>query len=282
MGDYIITLKCHQNDQQLFEDYLVLVTNWLSENKNNKNLTRYAWSIEKDGTIDRHLHLFITTRKGFLAKEEADKLRRELTTKSFKSIQINLNQSKTIIKHALDIKKISKTPQKVLGYIHKDNCARTERYNITDQEVLDAIKFYFTTERLDKTLPLVSDWKHVTNKNFHAIVEDYIKNKPELSLKDCDLIKLRMVKDRHTFQLPAKDQERYFKELRIAHAKATQNDEISCSQEAYGQEKIYDDHLEDEVVDLIKYLVTLKEDNIGINVPVQIQRLYDKYEYRFN
>jgi hypothetical protein len=73
--------------------------------------------------------------------------------------------------------------------------------------------------KLEKIQDVSSDWIHVTNKNFHSIVEDYVKKNPSLDIKESGLVKLEMVKHRHTFQLNAPDQERFFKELRIKNNK---------------------------------------------------------------
>lgn len=268
MGEYLITLRCHQNDHNLFEEYIILIKDWL------EGVEKYSYSIELDDTINRHLHLFINHDA-----RDSDKLRREFTSKGFKKINIKTKSSKTILSNALKIDKVTKTRKKALGYVNKFNSRRRDHKGYTDQEILDAVEFYYTTERIEKSEETVSDWKHVTNKNFHASVEDYIKNNPELLLKDSDLIKIRMVKDKYTFQLNVKDQERYFKELRIAHEQCSEQDIHSCSQEAYGQDKTYDRYMEDDIRDLLKYIKSLKDKNIDINVPNNIYNIDQKYNY---
>lgn len=268
MGDYILTLRCHPNDTQLFEDYFILIKNWLQT-----EIKKYSYSIEMDGTLNRHLHLYI--HHDF---RDADKVKRRITTKEFKSIQIILKQSKTILATALKVDKVTKTPKKALGYTQKWNCERREYKGYTDQEILDAVEFYYTSERIEKSEVINNDWTHVTNKNFHATVEDYAK-KNKLPLKDSDLIKIRMVKDKHTFQLPSKDQERYFKEIRIANCVHSQADEYSCSQEAYAIDKNYDGYMEEEIRDLLKYIKTLKDNNIELNIPPRVFAINQKYDY---
>lgn len=267
MSEFLITLRCHPNDTQLFEDYMILIKNWLNEVK------KYSYSIEWDDSINRHLHLIVQAEY-----RDADKLRRRLTTKEFKSIQINLNKSKTIIKTALRIDKVKELPQKALGYTQKWHCRRRGHCGYTDQDIVDAVEFYYTTARLEKQQDVTQDWKHVTNKNFHAIVEDFVeKDETIKSLKDSDLIKLKMVKSKHTFQLNSRDQERYFKELRIAHGDASENDEASCSLEAYGIDKQFDSYMVEDIKDLLKYIKSLKDNNIELNIPNNIFTIHKKY-----
>lgn len=267
MSEFLITLRCHPNDTQLFEDYMILIKNWLNE------VEKYSYSIEWDDTINRHLHLMIKADY-----RDADKVRRRLTTKEFKSIQINLNKSKTILKSALRIDKVKELPQKALGYTQKWHCLRRGHSGYTDQEIVDAVEFYYTTARLEKQQDVSQDWIHVTNKNFHAIVEDFVKKDEDIkSFKDSDLIKLKMVKSKHTFQLNNKDQERYFKELRIAHQDCSQHDEASCSQEAYGCDKTFDAYMVDDIKDLFKYILSTVDN--GKDIPNNIYTMYKKYEY---
>lgn len=269
MSQFLITLRCHPNDTQLFEDYMILIKNWLNE------VQKYSYSIEWDDTINRHLHLII--QADF---RDADKVRRRLTTKEFKTIQINLNKSKTILKTALRIDKVKELPLKALGYTQKWHCRRRGHFGYTDQEIVDAVEFYYTTSRLEKQQDVTQDWTHVTNKNFHAIVEDFVKKDETInSFKDSDLIKFKMVQSKHTFQLNARDQERYFKELRIAHEDASLADEASCSQEAYGCDKTFDAYIVEDIKDLFKYIKSLKDNNIELNLPNHIWTMYKKYEY---
>ena len=245
---------------------MILIKNWLNE------VQKYSYSIEWDDTINRHLHLMI--QADF---RDADKVRRRLTTKEFKSIQINLNKSKTILKTALQIDKIKELPLKALGYTQKWHCRRRGHCGYTDQEIVDAVEFYYTTARLEKQQDVTQDWKHVTNKNFHAIVEDFTKKDETIkSFKDCDLIKLKMVKSKHTFQLNARDQERFFKELRIAHEDASEYDEASCSQEAYGIDKTFDAYMVEDIKDLLKYILSNAQD--GKELPNHIFTIHKKYE----
>lgn len=268
MSEFLITLRCHPNDTQLFEDYIILIKNWLNEVK------KYSYSIEWDDSINRHLHLIVQADY-----RDADKLRRRLTTKEFKTIQININQSKTIIKTALRIDKVKELPQKALGYTQKWHCRRRGHCGYTDQEIVDAVEFYYTTARLEKQQDVTQDWKHVTNKNFHAIVEDFVKKDEDIEdFSKSDLIKLKMVKSKHTFQLNARDQERFFKELRIAHDNYSQSDTASCSQEAYGMDKAFDQYMLEDIKDLLKYIKLLKAKDMSIDIPQNIFYIDQRYD----
>jgi len=269
MSQYLITLRCHQNDTQLFEDYMVLIKGWLKN-----EIKRYSWSIEFDETINRHIHLLIQGDY-----RDSDKVRRRLTTKEFKSIQINLNKSKTILANALRIDKVKEMPQKALGYTQKWSCQRRDHLGFTDQEIVDAVEFYYTTSRLEKSQVISNDWKHVNSKNFHAIVTDYAK-KNDLNLKDSDIICLHMQSNYHTFiGMSIKDMERGFKELRLTHKCSSQADEYSASQQAHAQEKSYDMYMEDDIKDLLSYIKSLKDTNIKLNIPMNVFNIHKKYDY---
>ena len=74
--------------------------------------------------------------------------------------------------------------------------------------------------KLEKIQDVSSDWIHVTNKNFHSIVEDYCKKNPSLDIKESGLVKLQMVKAGHSFMSINLNQlEIGFKELRIKNNK---------------------------------------------------------------
>ena len=269
MAPFLITLRLHQNDTQLFEDWFILIRNWLQE-----EVHTYSYSIEWDESVNRHIHIFIDGDY-----RDADKVKRRLTTKEFKVIIGALPNSKSLLQHALDIKKIKELPKKALGYTQKWHCKRREHKGFTDQEIIDAVEYYYTMTKLSKQQEPNKDWIHVTNKNMHALVEDY-SSKNELSLQDSGHIKLKMVMDAHTFQLNPKDQARYFKELRIRDKglNSTQNDQHSCLSEAYGQEKTYDEYMEADIMDLIKHI---QSSNNGCTPP-SLQNIYFRYQHLFD
>lgn len=268
MSQFAITLRCHQNDTQLFEDWFLLIKVWLQT-----EIKKYSWSIEHDDTINRHLHLIITGDF-----RDSDKVKRRLTTKEFKTIQINLKKSKTILAPALKIEKVKETPLKALGYTQKWCCRRRDHKGYTDQEIIDAVEYYYTTTRLEKSQDVSQDWKHVNSKNFHAIVEDFVKKDEDVKdFKNPDFIKLAMVKSKHTFQLNSKDQERYFKELRIAHNDSSEYDEGSCAAEAYAQDQTFDAYMVEDIKDLFKYILSNLED--GKKLPDSLFTMYKKYDH---
>ena len=182
INKYLLTLNCHPNDTQLFEDYLTLIRTWLDE---DDRIIKYSWSIEMDDTIHRHLHLYMECT----SFKDSSKVYDRLKTKEFKSIQIKLNKSKTIFKTAFKIDKIVDTPKKALGYTQKWNSSRRGHKGFTDDEILEAIEYYYTMTRLDKSEDVKDDWIHVTIKNFHAIVEDFVRKDDEIkSFKDSEKI----------------------------------------------------------------------------------------------
>ena len=51
----------------------------------------------------------------------------------------------------LRIDKVKEMPQKALGYTQKWSCQRRDHLGFTDQEIVDAVEFYYTTSRLEKS-----------------------------------------------------------------------------------------------------------------------------------
>lgn len=276
INNYLLTLRCHPNDTQLFEDYITLIKTWINE---DDRIIKYSWSIERDETIHRHLHLYLVCT----SFKDSSKLYDRLKTKEFKSIQIKLNKSKTIFNTAFKIDKITETPKKALGYTQKWNGLRRDHKGFTDDEIIDAIEYYYTTTRLDKSEEVKDDWIYVTTKNFFALVEDFVRKDDELSFKDSDLIKLKMVKAGHTFiGMSSKQEEKAFRELRIRREACTQSDEFVTSNEAHGLERKYGDLQEEEIVDLLRYIISLKDKDMTMNIPGNVFAIYKKYEYLYD
>lgn len=264
-----ITLNLHPNDCRLFEDWWTLIHHWLKT-----EVEKYSWAIEGDDTVGRHLHAVIET-----GMRDADKIFRRLTTLEFKSILINLKKSKSILAIALLCENVNKTPQKALGYTQKWHCKRRGHQGFTDQEILDAVEYYYAVTRLEKAQDVSKDWIHVTSKNFHCIVEDYVAKNPSLDIKESGLVKLHMVKAGHSFMsIPLYQLEIGFKELRIKHKAILPEDEHTSSNEAYGMKKDYDSYMEDDIKALISYIQVTNQTGC---TPDPLSNIYHKYQHLF-
>jgi hypothetical protein len=265
-----ITLNLHPNDCQLFEDWTLLILHWLE----TPDVYKYSYAIEKDGTVDRHLHCIVE-----VDMRDAEKVFSRLSTQEFTCIKKNLKKSKSILAVALHCANVNKEKQKILGYVNKWHTPRRGHKGFTDDEIISAVEYYYTVERLKKAQDVSDDWIHVTTKNFHAIVEDYVKKNQPLDIKESGLVKLNMVKNRHSFMSINLNQlEIGFKELRIAATASTPDDEHTCANEAFGMKKDYDTYMEDDIKDLIKYIQANSPTGC---TPDSLNPIYHKYQHLF-
>lgn len=210
MPTCLITIKPSPTDHLLLEDYLILFKEWLHK---YKHACRYSWSIEKDDTIDRHLHCYLEHNE----KKGSGKIADQLKTTIFKNFIKTLPHT-TIADVMINVVN-SEDPKQHLGYVSKDHTIRHES-DIADEEIISAIKYYFTTEKYKARMleqAGSTPWKHVTSRTFHPMVEEYLKKNPELSLADTGEIILSMKSNFYTFQLPIRDNEKFFKEMKLSH-----------------------------------------------------------------
>ncbi len=247
MPTCLITIRPSQNDHALLEDYLILFKSWLQK---YKYVCRYSWSIEEDNTINRHLHCYLehSENKG------SGKIKDQLKTTIFKTFIKSLPHT-TIADIMINVINAEDTKY-YLGYASKDHTSRRES-TVPDEEIISSLKYYYTTEKY-KTRALEkansSNWKHITSRNFHTSVEDYLRKNSNLSLKESEVLILSMKTNFYTFQLPARDIERFFKELKLSHQVATQSESYSASQEAIGQTETPDMYNIEDIKQLLTFV----------------------------
>jgi len=218
-----ITFRSHVSNPQVFEDFLSVFLPFIS-----LNFPTYTYSIEKDDTPDRHIHMAVVVDEKIY---DTQKLKQKIESKWYKDLMKRLSLSQTDIKHAwkLDYNK-DPDPEtdssgnlkmtqiehkmKVIGYIHKDINRRTEIRGLSQSLITKCCDFYFANRKNKNAVD--KDWKQITSKNFHIIVEQYCKDK-DYDLLD-PMIHEYMVQDKHTFlQLSTKQRKMGFAELKMAH-----------------------------------------------------------------
>lgn len=274
MPTCLITIRPSQNDHALLEDYLILFKTWL---QNYKYVSRYSWSIEEDQTINRHLHCYLehTENKG------SGKIKSQLKTTIFKGFIKNLPHT-TIADVMINVTN-SEDPKNHLGYANKDHTHRHES-TISDEEIIAALKYYYTTEKY-KTRILEkansSNWKHVTSRNFHVQVEDYLKKNPELSLEDTGELILSMKSDFYTFQLPIRDNEKFFKELKLSYKVANQAEKNSAAHEAIGQTENPEMYFIEDIKTLLCHVWKTENQEVT-KKDSEIMHLLKKHQYLFD
>lgn len=185
---FFMTLRCSPLDTQLFEDITTLILGEYTD--------KVSYSIEKDNTPDRHLHLLTTTTHRDLShfKQSLKKKKFEPFFKLLKSKNTETNQ------HALDIKTIKEEDYNLtLGYIYKETfCERRSTFHSTE-EVQKAIEEYYSHKRLETQLTPQSSKVVLTVKNFHSYLEKFLQEHPEESVDDWYSLKKKMILNNYSF-----------------------------------------------------------------------------------
>lgn len=212
MRAFLITFRPHPMEPELLDIFLNYFLAFVTEYP-------HRWIIEKDKSPDAHFHAYVETEF-----RDVEKLRRNaLFKKSTKPIQTLLGSGyQTLWQHAFDVKIIADTPQDLflsLGYLYKEKTLWRSACTLPEQQQNDAVKAFFTEERLKLMKIDKKNWTAVTTKNAHAIIEDFcVKQDISLSSTDWIAVKLRMVKHRYTFaQMSEKAQKTVHAELAYHH-----------------------------------------------------------------
>ena len=262
MPYFLITARAHVLDTNLFEQFFVLLNPWMKQHGN------YAYSVEKDMTIDRHIHLLVEDNA-----KDRDAMSRKFTTKTFKQFKQHLSSTNTIWESFLDIKVVKNSEEdflKSLGYVLKDNTERRGYNGFTESKILEATKYYFVSKHVDKSI-VESDIKLITTKNIYAHVKDFVQSK---NLKYSDpTIQLQMVKSKFGFcNISPKNIRRVFNELKVMSGDACEYTEQVIMDEQQGQEEYKGFSID------VKILL----DELSVHVPIDelptnVQHLFKKY-----
>lgn len=264
MPHFLITARCHVLDTNLFEQFIVLLIPWI------KSHSAYAYSVEEDMTINRHIHLLIEDNA-----KDRDAMTRKFTTKSFKQFKQHLTTTNTIWDTFLDIQVVKNTPEdfnKSLGYTLKDNTKRRGYSGFTESQILDATKYYYVSQHLDKSI-LKSDIKLITTKNIYGHVIDFC-NKHKLKFTD-PTIQLQMTQSKFGFvNISPKNIRRVFNELQVMHEQSNKYTDSIIIEEQRGLDEA--NHFQHEN-DICKLLEHVAETQSLDELPLGIQFLFKKY-----
>lgn len=231
MPYYCLTFNPQVCESHLLEEYLILLKPFI------ERFSKFSWSIEKDNTINKHLHLIVYNED----PDPKSNFYKKFKTFKFKPFFDKLKNLQTDPNIFLNCKKVKETQedlQKVLGYVNKDHATRRDKKGFTDGEILSAVEYYYTTEHLDKQT-VKDGWTLITSKNIHPLIEQYCQDN-NLSV-DHPYLKIKMTRDKYSFiNVSPKVISRAFKELRIVHNCSDQNDDEFINLEQDGIEHNYD------------------------------------------
>lgn len=181
---YFLTLRCSPLETQLFEDALTLI---LSEFRLARTL---SYSVEKDDTPDRHLHLLVKTpsRDASHFKQVFNKKVFQSVVKLFKSKNTETNQ------YALDVKSIKDDDyQKTLGYIYKEQFCSRRSSTHDSPFITESVKIYHSHKRIEERDFPVSKKILLNPKNFHSHLENFLSKNTQSTVLDWKPLKSKMI-----------------------------------------------------------------------------------------
>jgi REP element-mobilizing transposase RayT len=185
------TFRPQITEQNLLNQFLTI---FLPEVK-QKSL-KYSYSIEEPNTLNQHFHIiaeFPDTIK------DLSKLRQIFNKKVYADFKEALKHKQTS-DVAFDDKLVKDDPHdklKVLGYVNKATDSIKKYEGFTNEEILQAVEYYYTAKHLEKS-KVKTDLKVLTTKNMSIHILDYCK-KNNLDPRNQYEVKLRMNKEGYQF-----------------------------------------------------------------------------------
>ena len=190
MPSYLFTFSSHPSEPKLFNTFLTI----FFSSELLKSFQEYSFNIEKDNTIDQHLHVFFTS-----TLRDTEKVYKQLSCKEFKQFSTYLKNKATKKQYGFDVRLVGKNKDRddrkyTIGYCNKD--AKHVRdnlplsyHNIDQQEILEAVEYYFEYSKIQKVnLGETHDIRILNSKNAHISIIKYIEDN-ELETTDQFLYK---------------------------------------------------------------------------------------------
>jgi hypothetical protein len=208
MPFYLFTFRPQITEQDLFENFLTIFIPEI------KKLTKYSYSVEDDSTLQKHIHVVAESKA-----KDLSAFKQIFNKKIFKDFKSSLKTKQTN-EHGFDDKKINQEDfLKVLGYVNKETQCLRREYNFTNEEILKAVDYYYTSKHIDKSQKGNRDWTILSTKNSHVIIEKYIEDNEIdiLDYQECEITKIKMIEDRYSFNnISDKQLSKIFSEIHIA------------------------------------------------------------------
>lgn len=264
---FFLTVRPHPNDAPIFEDFLILFFNFINT---NKNIKFNSYSIEKDNTPDRHLHIILGT-----SFRDSDKLITALNSKQFKEYKSRLkfhdsNWTKRISEEDecsafINFKVLPKTEDdvmKTIGYIHKDSNSRRDTSQLQQKFLSECIELYYVHERnkAKKSDPEAQCIRTLTLKNAIPHILSFCK-RHNIGY-DAPAIRYRMVQNKYSFvNISSTNISRLFQEFRVMFGKERSNDkgELQAEEEVNPYLFLKDEMTED-ILSIMRYVRENEED----------------------
>lgn len=216
MYTYLLTIRANPADVPFFEEFLPIFFTKFCQNE-------YYWSIEKDGTCDRHLHYLSRGENPKDIERVVNKFKAQIfqnfknRLKDSESTWIDKITEENPGQGFLNIKTVPKDDFGVtLGYILKDAPARRYTGNLKSDDIEKYINLHYINVRNKaKTRdPELDSLKILSGRTMVSKVIDYCKRTN--TRYDCPELYYNMVQAGHFFyNISNKIRQRAFRELRI-------------------------------------------------------------------
>lgn len=172
MPSYIFyTFRPQISDQGLFEDFLILFLPFVKEHK------EYAYTVENDGTLHKHIHAIIAGPKSGQDYKDLDKFYQKFNkTNGLKEFKDFARKHSSTTEDGFKPMKVKDTDEDLLhtlGYTLKEHAQRQET-NFPNSKVTSAIEYYHAHQRIKSKNPMRKDWIILTGKNVNVHMERYI------------------------------------------------------------------------------------------------------------
>jgi len=236
-----ITFNAAASEPQVFEDFIIIFLTHIS-----LKFPFYIYSIEKDGTPSRHLHMLIQHNE-----TEHGKIKQKIEQKYFKDFSKSIQNKSTNLNVALKYGSKTTTidPEKTfgftmkiedkmkcIGYIFKDITTRNKTSGLSQSLITQCCDFYFSDRRIKNTTD--NDWKQLTTKNIHVKIEEFCKETGQDVLSP--LLQHNMVKNKHTFiQLSNKQRKMAIAELQYSQGFDNEKIRTELEGEEYIQNEFF-------------------------------------------
>jgi hypothetical protein len=172
MPAYIFyTFRPQISDQGLFEDFLLLFLPFVKSHK------EYAYTVENDGTLHKHIHAIIGSPAKGNDYQDLDKFYQKFNkTNGLKEFKDFARKHSSTTEDGFKPLKVKDTKEDLLhtlGYTLKEHAQRQET-NFQDIQVTASIEYYHAHQRIKAKDPSRKDWILLTGKNLNVHMERYI------------------------------------------------------------------------------------------------------------
>ena len=273
MPYYSITSRPHPSEIQIFEDWLLLILPFIKERE-------YYYTVEKDDSCDRHLHVVLEDNA-----VDVTNFKKKLETKKFKNFKDSIKNNLTDFEQLTFCKKIKEGEETInIGYIFKETNSRQGSSEfgqtvIAEEFITQCIKEYFTDERIKARGNEPDDVTIITSKNFYSKVNDYCK-KNNITHADHTLY-LKMIRGRYGFiNISTKQLTRGFRELKIMNKVEDHEDVLNTRSELFDNSvPNYQMSEFEEISQDLKHILELLKNKKDFELEQKLNNYLEKYYF---